>query len=95
MARFARLTRADLDTLTRQELLDRLEAEQNYWARKEKRGLSTSDQQARREFTDLVFAVLNTDGVANSIREDAAWLKGERNNASTYWSEVPGQSARP
>ncbi|MGW5569696.1 hypothetical protein ACWEVD_00730 [Nocardia thailandica] len=95
MARFKRLTRTDLYTLTRQELLDRLETEQGYWARKEKRGLSPADQQARREFTDLVFTVLNPDGLAESMREDTAWLEGARGSASTYWSEIPGRSAHP
>ncbi|WP_210435005.1 hypothetical protein [Saccharopolyspora sp. ASAGF58] len=33
MARFKRLTWADLDNLTREELIPRLEAEQAYWAR--------------------------------------------------------------
>lgn len=92
MARFKRLTRADLDVLTRKELLDRLEAEQNYWARKERGGLDSADQQARREFTDLIFTVLNPAGLADSMAEDAAWLRGERATAGSFWDETPGRS---
>ncbi|ATY17285.1 hypothetical protein CU254_42645 (plasmid) [Amycolatopsis sp. AA4] len=90
MARFQRLTREDLNALTRNELLPRLEREQEYWARKEKRGMSAADQQARKEFTDMVFTVLNPDGLASSMREDTAWLKGERPTSSSYWDEKPG-----
>jgi hypothetical protein len=90
MTRFKRLTRDDLSNLTRNELLPRLEAEQEYWARKEKRGLSDADRQARKEFTDIVFTVLNPDGLADSMAEDAAWLKGERPTSSSYWDKKPG-----
>ncbi|SEO83759.1 hypothetical protein [Amycolatopsis saalfeldensis] len=89
MARFQRLTRDDLTTHTRDELLPRLEAEQEYWARKEKRGLSAADQQARREFSDLVYAVINPSGLADSMAETTAWLKGERSTDSAYFTEKP------
>ena len=89
MARFQRLTSDDLSTLTRVELLPRLEAEQQYWTRKEKRGLSAADQQARKEFSDLVYAVINPAGLADSIAETTAWLKGERPTDSTYFEEKP------
>lgn len=93
MARFQRLTRDDLSKLTRNELVDRLEVEQQYWARKEKRGLNEADTQARRLFSDLVFAVLDPDGFAQSMRETTEWLKGERPNDSTFWTEKPGLTA--
>ncbi len=90
MARFTRLTWADLNTHTRDELLARLEAEQQYWARREKRGLSEADQQARKQFTAIVFAVLNPDWLASSLAETAAWLKGEQPADSSFWCETPG-----
>jgi hypothetical protein len=37
MSRFKRLTDAEARTLTRRELLDRIEAEQKYWFRKKTR----------------------------------------------------------
>lgn len=89
MARFQRLTRDDLANLTREELLPRLEAEQEYWARKEKRRLSAADQLARKEFSDLVHAVINPAGLADSMAETTASLKGERSTDSAYWSEKP------
>lgn len=93
MARFKRLTWDDLDNLTRGELLDRLEAEQAYWARKEARGLSETDRKARNEFSDIVFAVLNPSKIAESMVETTAWLKGERPTDSSFWSEKPGREA--
>jgi hypothetical protein len=90
MARFTRLTWDDLNSFTRDELLSRLEAEQEYWARKEKRGLNADDQQARKEFSDMVFTVLNPDGLANSMAETTAWLKSERSTDSSYFREKPG-----
>jgi hypothetical protein len=90
MARFVRLTRADLDTHTRSELLDRLEAEQQYWFRKERRGMSDADRAARAEFGTILATVLDPDGLAQSMREDAAWIRGERGR-STFWDDKPGQ----
>lgn len=90
MAQFQRLTRDDLMKFTRDELLPRLEAEQEYWARKEKRGLSPADQQARKEFSDLVYAVINPAELADSMAETTAWLKGGRSSDSTYFTEKPG-----
>jgi hypothetical protein len=91
MARFQRLTRHDLTRFTRDELLPRVEAEQEYWARKEKRGLSAADQQARQEFSELVYAVINPADLADSMAETTAWLKGERATDSTYFTEKPGR----
>ncbi|SEP53609.1 hypothetical protein [Amycolatopsis saalfeldensis] len=89
MARFQRLTRDDLTTHTRDELLPRLEAEQEYWARKEKRGLSPADQQARKEFSNMLFIVLNPAELADSMAETTAWLRGERSTDSAYFTEKP------
>ncbi|WP_280426431.1 hypothetical protein [Nocardia carnea] len=94
MARFKRLTRADLDTLTRDRLLERIEAEQKYWARMERGVMTDADQQARVEFTKILYTVVDLKGLAASMAQDAAWLRGERGSASSYWSEIPGQSSR-
>lgn len=93
MAKFQRLAWADLDNLTRAELLDRVEVEQAYWARKEQRGLSAADRDARKQFSDILFAALDPSGLADSMAEDAAWLRGERSTASSFWDENPGRPA--
>lgn len=49
MSRFKRLTDAEARTLTRRELLDRIEAEQQYWFRKKTR--TAEEDAAFREFT--------------------------------------------
>jgi hypothetical protein len=90
MVRFQRLTRDDLNNLTREELLPRLDAEQQYWARKEKRGLSPADQQARKEFTDLLHAVINPAGLTDAMAETIAWLRGDRAVETSYWTRRPG-----
>lgn len=94
MPRFTRLTWEDLNTHTRDELIPRLEAEQQYWAQKEKRGLSEADQQARKQFSDMLFAVLNPDKLATSISETTAWIKGDRPTDSSFWREKPGADQR-
>jgi hypothetical protein len=92
VARFQRLTRADLDTLTRGELIRRVEAEQQYWARKEQRGsLSDADQQARQEFSAILMQVVNPARLAEAMGEITAWIRGERAAPTSYWTEVPGQ----
>lgn len=90
MARFKRLTWDDLNNFTRDELLSRLEAEQAYWVRKEARGLSPEDREARKQFSDILFAVLNPTKVADSMAETTAWLKGERATDTSFWDERPG-----
>lgn len=95
MTRFQRLTWNDLDNCTRGELLPRLEAEQEYWQRKEQRGLSQADQQARREFTEILFTVIDPAGLASSMAESVAWLKGERATGSSYFDEKPGRQPQP
>lgn len=92
MARFKRLTWDDLNSLTRDELLPRLEEEQAYWARKVARGLSPEDREARKEFSDMVLKVLNPAEVADSMAETTAWLKGERSTDSSFWGEKPGST---
>ena len=57
MARFKRLTDAEARSLTRAELLDRVEAEQAYWFRKN--NMSDADQDAEREFRRIWHACLS------------------------------------
>jgi hypothetical protein len=95
MTRFQRLTWNDLGNYTRGELLPRVEAEEHYWQRKEKRGLSQADQQARREFTQMLYAVSSPAGLASSMAETTAWLKGERATPSSYFNEKPGRQPQP
>jgi hypothetical protein len=91
MTRFQRLTWDDLDNFTRAELLSRVEAEQQYWAREQKRGLSEADQEARREFSKILCAVINPPGLADAMGEMTAWLKGERATNTSYWGAKPGR----
>jgi hypothetical protein len=90
MTRFQRLTWDDLDNFTRTGL-PRVEAEQQYWARKEKHRLGEADQHARREFSKLLYAVINPPALADSMAETTAWLKGERAANTSYWGEKPGR----
>lgn len=92
MARFQRLTWDDLDNLTRAELLPRLEAEQQYWARKERGELSEADERARREFGRMLCTVISPDSLASAMGEMAAWLKGDRSVNTSYWDEKPGKA---
>jgi hypothetical protein len=65
------------------------EAEQQYWARKEQRGLRPEEQQARREFDRIFHAAFGPAGLAGSMAETTAWLRGERPTASPYWDQRP------
>lgn len=56
MADFKHVTWDDLDCLTRGELLDRLEAEQEYWARQAHGGFNEADRPAREEFNRILLA---------------------------------------
>jgi hypothetical protein len=52
------------------------EAEQQYWARKEQRGLRPEEQQARREFDRIFHAAFRPAGLAGSMAETTAWAQG-------------------
>jgi len=90
MARFKRLTWDDLDKIPRNELLPRLEAEQQYWARKAQSGMTEADQEARKEFSDILIAAINPGKLVQGLEETASRLKGERSRPSEYWTETPG-----
>lgn len=86
MPAFKRLTRADLDTLTRTELQDRIEAENAYWDRKCRRGLSESDAAAHREFGVILHAALNPSAALDHAQQ---YIEGRGDNG--YWDQKPGQ----
>lgn len=54
MAEFNHVTWGDLNHLTRGELLDRLEAEQEHWARQDCGGFNEADRPAREEFNRIL-----------------------------------------
>lgn len=86
MSRFKRLTDAEARTLTRGELLDRVEAEQAYWSRK--RTMSGEDRDAEREFSRILFTYLKP---AEAIQATIDYIEGR--NSGDYWKTVPGRSA--
>lgn len=88
MPAFKRLKRSDLDTLTRSELQDRIEAENTYWDRKSRRGLSEADAEAHKEFSVILHAALDP---AASLAHAQAYLESGVDNG--YWDEKPGQPA--
>jgi hypothetical protein len=85
MAKFKRLTDAEARSLTRAELLDRVEAEQRYWERK--RGRSPEDVTAEREFSRIMFAYLSPHAAVQAAM-DTVTGKG-----SDYWETRPGDEA--
>lgn len=83
MPRFKRLTAAEARTLTRHQLLDRIESEQQYWERKKTR--SSADDEAAREFRRIMYACLNP---AEALDDALAYLNGQRVGPS-YWDQRP------
>lgn len=92
MARFTRLTRADLTRYSRAELLPRVEAEQQYWARKARHGLSAADADARAEFYKILNVVIDITGLSADLRATSAALREEQAADSSYWSCPPGNA---
>ena len=80
MSRFKRLTDAEARTLTRRELLDRIEAEQAYWFRKKKR--TAEEDAAFREFTRIMYAYLSPASVADAMQDTIDYIEG-RSPAAT------------
>ena len=85
MARFKRLTDAEARSLTRAELLDRVEAEQAYWFRKN--NMSDADQDAEREFRRIWHACLS---LADAIQAAMDTVQGRR---SDYWESCARREA--
>lgn len=86
MPSFKRLKRSDLDTMTRAELQDRIEAESAYWDRKCKQGLSEADAAAHREFGVILHAALDPGA---SLTHAQKYL--ETGVDDGYWDAKPGQ----
>lgn len=84
MSRFKRLTDAEARTLTRAELLDRIEAEQAYWFRKKAR--TAEDDAAFREFTRIMHAYLDP---AAAMQDTIDHIEGR--SAGGYWETRPGE----
>ena len=84
MARFKRLTDAEARSLTRGELLDRIEAEQAYWFRK--RARAAEDDAAFREFTRIMYAYLDP---AAAMQDTIDHIEGR--SAGGYWKTRPGE----
>jgi hypothetical protein len=87
MARFKRLTDAEARTLTRAELLDRVEAEQGYWSRK--RSVCPEDQAAEREFSRIMHAYLSPQAAI------AAAMDVVQGRPNSYWETRPGDDLEP
>jgi hypothetical protein len=83
MARFKRLTDEEARTLTRGELLDRVEAEQKYWERK--RARSDADRAAEREFSRILFTYVKP---GEAIQATVDYIEGRRGR--DYWDTPPG-----
>lgn len=88
MSKFKRLTDAEARTLTRRELLDRIEAEQAYWFRKKNR--TADDDAAFREFTRIMYAYLSPASVAEAMQDTIDYIEG-RPGAGGYWDRRPGE----
>ncbi len=85
MSRFKRLTDAEARTLTRRELLDRIEAEQQCWFRKRTR--TAEDDAAFREFTRIMYAYLSPASVAEAIQDTIDYIEGR--SPGSYWDTRP------
>src|SRR5438874_1954328 len=72
MARFKRLTVDEARTLTRAELLDRLETEGDYWSRKLKHG-TPQDWADYRVYQQCMRLI----DPAKAIRDTTEWLNGK------------------
>ena len=81
MSRFRRLTDAEARTLTRRELLDRIEAEQAYWFRKKAR--TPGDDAAFREFTRIMYACLSPASIAEAMQDTIDYIEGR--GPGRYW----------
>jgi hypothetical protein len=84
---FKRLTDAEAQTLTRAQLLDRVEAEQKYWERKRTR--TDADMEAEREFSRIMHAYLSPQAAIQAVRDT---LEGRRTD---YWEARPGDEPPP
>jgi hypothetical protein len=87
MGRFKRLTRADLGVLTRGELLDRVEVEQQYWFRKLAReGETPENHAAYEEFRAIMHAAFDP---AAAVQAALTLVTNGHGWSADYWDEVP------
>lgn len=85
MARFKRLTAAEARTLTRSQILDRIEAEQKYWERKHTRGMSAEDRAAEDEFHRIMHASINPAAAVGDVTDYMRGVPG----AGRYFDQKP------
>lgn len=85
MPAFKRLTRDDLNHLTRRELQDRIMLESDYWDRKCRRGLNEADAAAHQEFGEILHAAIDPGA---SIDHAMQYMETGVDNG--YWDEKPG-----
>ena len=85
MTRLKRLTDAEARSITRNELLTRVEAEQAYWSRKHT--MTDADREAERELRRIMYAYLNPADALTALRDV---LEGRPNN---YWEARPEPEA--
>lgn len=88
MPKFRRLTAAEASTLTREQLLDRIEREQVYWHRRMDRGqMRDGEAEAFGEFGRILHAAVNpADGVHGAPR--LVW-DGHDDGSGDAGAEVP------
>ncbi len=88
MPRFKRLTIDEARTLTRDQLLDRIEAEQKYWYRLMDSGkIRAGEDEAYKIFTQIMHAAIDPGRV---ISDTLALLNGESVNKD-YWTKPLGE----
>lgn len=85
VARFKRLTAAEARTLTRSQLLDRIEVEQAYWHRKDWHRMSPTEQAAEHEFSRILHAAINP---LTLIQDVTAYVQGTP-GAGQYMDQRP------
>jgi hypothetical protein len=83
VARFKRLSDAEARTLTRAELLDRVEAEEAYWERKQARGMTAADDEAAQEFSRIMHAYLSPHDAIQAAMDTV------QGRGSDYWERRP------
>jgi hypothetical protein len=84
MTRFKRLTDAEARSLTRRELLDRIEAEQAYWFRGHR---DRKDPEGFREFTRIMCAYLSPASIAEAMQATIDYIEGR--GPGNYWDTRP------
>ncbi|GAA3097819.1 hypothetical protein [Streptosporangium carneum] len=88
MPRFERLTIEEARTLSRDQLLDRIEVEQRYWYRLMDSGtLRVGEDEAYRTFTRIMHAAIDS---GRAVSDTLALLNGEC-VSEEYWTRPLGE----